>query len=66
MNGWELPIDVLAAAGGLLLLLILIWAAGERARAHRQWAWLSQEPHRPHRRHVLDWCMAMGATLGAL
>ena len=66
MSGWELTIDVLAAAGGLLVIMALVWAAGERARAHGRWAWWSREPHRSRRRHVLDWCMAMGATLGAV
>ena len=66
MSGWELTIDAVAAAGGVLVLVVLFWAASERAKAHARWTRLTRQSRQPHGRRVVDWCMAMSATLGAI
>lgn len=49
-----------AAAG--LLLLLMGWAAIERARLRRQWLWLRRELG--ENREPFDWCMATAVAAG--
>lgn len=66
MNVWWGIVDVLAPAAGIVLLLVLGWAALERGQIHRRWA---AERRRQTRGDstaalVIDWCMAAGAAAG--
>ena len=59
MNTWDLVEDGLGLAGAGVVLIVLKWAAGERARVHRQWA-------RSPSGRAIDWCIAMGSAVGCL
>lgn len=59
--------DVIAAAAGIVLLIVLGWAALERGRVHRRWARLKHRVRKDSMTTlVVDWWMAAGAALGWL
>jgi len=61
---WGFIVEVLAHMGAGLLLLALWWAAVERGRAHREWAWVRRELHKAESARVIDWCAAIGTAIG--
>jgi len=61
--------DLIAAAGGIVLLMVLGWAALERGRVHRRGARLRHRVRNDTANPtalVVDWRMAAGAAAGWL
>ena len=54
-----------ALAAGILVLIVLGWAARERGRIHRRWAHGRRRASKDRAAaRVVDWCMAAGAAAG--
>lgn len=59
--------EIVAAAGAVVLLMVLGWAARERAGIHRRWARLRHRVRDDTTTvAVVDWWMAAGAAAGWL
>jgi hypothetical protein len=61
---WPVVADVIAPAAGILLLIVLGWAAVERGRIHRRWAQRRRCVKGDTAARIADWCMAAGAASG--
>jgi len=57
MGAWEFFVSAAGLVVTVLLLMVLRWAARERAKAHREWAALQRERGKKGR-PVIDWCLA--------
>ena len=63
MSGWPLFVDVGGIVVTVLLVAVLVWAAAERGRIHRESARLRQDLECKVGQS-LDWCIAMAAAAG--
>ena len=63
MSAWPLFVDVGGIVVTVLLIAVLVWAAAERGRIHRERARLRQDLERKVGQSV-DWCIAMAAAAG--
>ena len=57
MGAWEIFVYAVGLVVTSLLLVVLRWAALERAKAHREWAALQRELGEKGP-PVIDWCVA--------
>lgn len=64
MDAWPAVMDVIEPIGAVLLLIVLGWAAKERARIHRRWAQLRGAVQKNLRGLRVDWFVAVGAATG--
>lgn len=60
---WQAFVDAADPAAAVVLFVALVWAAGERGRAHREWQrW--RRAASQHDPRLSQWCVAVSTVAG--